>query len=57
MGNNLWDQINEAYEEAHQVQKTIKTINGQLKSIKHCPYLLPCGSCDKRNGELCSQYK
>lgn len=25
--------------------------------IKSCPYLLPCGSCDKRDGELCSQYE
>ena len=25
--------------------------------IKSCPYLLPCGFCDKRNGEMCSQYK
>lgn len=27
-----------------------------IKSIKSCPYLLPCGFCDK-TGILCSQYE
>lgn len=25
--------------------------------IKPCPYLLPCGFCEKRDGLLCSQYE
>lgn len=27
-----------------------------IKPIKSCPYLLPCGFCDK-TGILCSQYE
>lgn len=26
-----------------------------IKEIKSCPYLLPCGLCDK-NGQVCRQY-
>ena len=46
-------------EEEERLMKSIKNFMYQATPtvIKSCPYLLPCGSCDKRAGELCSQYK
>ena len=46
------DEFKITQEEAEKLIKsaTIPTI------IKPCPHLLPCGFCDKRGGELCSQY-
>lgn len=44
--------------EEEKLMKSIKNFMYQTTPtvIKSCPYLLPCGSCDKRDGELCSQY-
>ncbi len=46
-------------EEEEKLMKSIKNFMYQATpiTIKSCPYLLPCGFCDKRDGELCSQYK
>lgn len=67
MENDLKTQINNAYfdaeriKQARQIQEEVRRtqmgISKGIKAIKPCPYLLPCESCDKRNGELCSQYK
>lgn len=44
-------------EEEEKTMKGIKqSISECLIPIKPCPYLLPCGYCNKRNGEMCSQY-
>lgn len=39
-------------EEAEKLMKSAKPM-----VIKSCPYLLPCGCCEKHDGLLCSQYK
>lgn len=46
-------------EEEEKLMKSVKNFMYQATPtvIKSCPYLLPCGSCDKRDGKLCSQYK
>ena len=44
--------------EEEKLMKSIKNFMYQATPtvIKSCPYLLPCGCCDKRDGEMCSQY-
>lgn len=52
------DDLKTTPEKEEKLMKSIKHFMDQATpiTIKSCPYLLPCGSCDK-NGKLCSQYK
>ena len=61
-GENLkYDEFKITKEEAEKLMKTKEEVEKLMKSttittIKSCPYLLPCGFCDKR-GALCNQYE
>ena len=53
MSQEIDDKFKITPDEAEELIKGVKDLTPMI--IESCPYLLPCGICDKTN-QMCSQY-